>query len=335
MVEMAWLHALILKLGKLVPAQARRGFRKTLSQAGMKESPEEWLGNVFMIGVIVAATAFFASWGILNIFEYTMIALSTIGAFLLVLVAAWTALYNVIDDRRKRIEKTLPDFLHILAANIRAGLTPVAALRMTARPEFGPLEEEIKYVTSRALGAESFTDLLKNMSERIPSEVFDRTIALIAASLKGGGQLAKLLESTADDIRENQELKQELITATNLYVMFVLFIVVAGTPLLLAVSYNFTKMVMSLQATPFGTPTVTGLEVVLTTPLSPDFVFSAGIVVIVITGVLASALIGAIREGTETAGLKYAPLLIVISIALFFVLKDFVLKFLSPAGIGA
>jgi Flp pilus assembly protein TadB len=330
---MDWLHSMIINLGRIMPAPARRGFRSTLVRAGTRMDPEEWLGNVITIGILVGTAAFFATWGIMNIFEPAMIALTTLGAFLLVLVAAWTMLYNVIDDRRQRIEKTLPDFLHILAANIRTGMSPAAALRMTARPEFGPLEEEIKYVTSRALGTESFTDLLRGMSERIPSEVFDRTIALIAASLKGGGQLAKLLESTADDIRENHELKQELITATNMYVMFVLFIVIAGTPLLLAVSYNFTKMVMGLQATPFGTPTVTGLEVVLTTPLSPDFVFSAGMVVIVVTGALASALIGAIREGTETAGLRYAPILITVSVVLYFVMKDYILKFLSPAGI--
>lgn len=333
MKEVAWLHAVIIALGKIVPLKVRCVFKKMLLHAGTTEEPEEWLGNLFLVGIMLSIAAFFVTWGILNMFEPAIIALATTGTFLVTLVGAWTLLLTTIDDRRKRVEKHLPDFLHILAANIRAGLTPIAALRMTARPEFGPLEEEIKYVTLKALGHESFTDLLRGMSERIPSEVFDRTIALVAASLKSGGQLAKLLESTAEDIRENQELKQELVTATNLYVIFVMFIVVGGTPLLLATSYNFTKMVAALQATPFSTPTITGLEVILTAPFSPDFVFSAGIVIIVVTCVLSSALIGAIREGSEAPGLKYTPLLVLISIVLFFLIKDVILKFLSPVGV--
>ncbi len=324
-------------VASLLPRSFRASLRDKLAHAGVKVDADLWIGPVILSAFMVALLSFVTAWGLLFVFEPVLLAASFLGGFIAIIIAAYTHLVTQIEERKTRIEKILPDALHIMAANVRTGAPPMVALRMTARPEFGPLEEEIKYVTTKALGTESFTDAMNEMSKRIPSDIFARTISLIAASLKAGGKLAQLLESVAEDIRETQELKTELLTNSNLYVLFIAFTVSIGTPLLLAVSSHFTSMVSELQKAPIAATLgeeagVAGIGMVISTPFTSEFVENAGYAIIVLTNLLAAALIGAIREGRETTGLKYAPVMIIVSYTTYFVVKDFVLKFLKAAA---
>src|SRR3989338_1305476 len=49
-----------------------------------------------------------------------------------------------------------PGFLLLVSSNINAGMTPFNSFQVAARPEFGPLAEEIKYAVSKSLGTTSF-----------------------------------------------------------------------------------------------------------------------------------------------------------------------------------
>ena len=317
------------------PRSSRTTLRQMLIYAGVKMEADIWLGQIVLASIAVGALFAVVTWGLL-FQEPSLVAAAFALGVTTVAVSSYVQLTTQIDERRTRIERVLPDALHIMAANVRTGMPPMIALRMSARPEFGPLEEEIKYVTTKSLGTESFTDAMNEMSKRIPSDIFARTISLVAASLKAGGRLAQLLESVAEDIRETQDLKSELVTNSNLYLLFIAFTVALGTPLLLAVSAHFVVMVADLQKTPIGASLgdeagVSGIGMVINTPFSVDFVQTAGYVVLIVGNIMAAALIGAIREGREASGLKYAPILIVISFAAYFIVKNLVLQFLQSA----
>ena len=321
-------------IGRRLPLEFRRNVQRQLGYAGQPIEAEPWLGlalvlvAVFLFGLVMSLTTY----AFLAINDAFLLAAAFFGGAVLAVVVIYTHLSMQIEDRKNRIERILPDALRILSANIRAGMTPLVALRMTARPEFGPLEEEIHYATARSLGTEGITEIFRGMSERIPSPLFERSINLLAASLHSGGKLVDLLDRLAEDIRETQELKNDLNTATGLYVLFIIFTVVVGTPLLLAVSYHFSDLVSGLQGTTAaGGEQLGGLGLVISTPLSQNFIFLVSMTVITVTGLLASALIGAIREGNEVSGLKYAPFLIIASLLVFYFTRDVVLQFLKVA----
>lgn len=322
-------------IGRRAPVEFRKAARKQLDYAGQRIDSESWLGMVAVAALLTGLACSLAVLVLLASGDAFLLSAAFLGGSLLAIVGIYTHLGAQIEDRRNRIERTLPDALHIMAANIRAGMSPLVALRTAARPEFGPLEEEVKYATARSLGTEGITEIFRGISARIPSQIFERSVTLLAASLKGGGKLVELLDRLAEDIREMQELKSELVTSTSLYVLFIIFTVVVGTPLLLAVSYHFTNMVSELQRTENlgaqGDVSGMGLSLVISPPLSQEFVFAASVVVITLTCLLASALIGAIREGSEASGLKYAPFMLVASFLVFYVMKEFVLRFLSVA----
>lgn len=323
-------------IGRRFPISFRKSVRQQLMYAGQTLNVESWLGTAVTAGALFGIATVIAELDFLPYADLVLILAGFIAGAVLVWLAIYTHLTAQIEDRKNRIERILPDALHIIAANIKAGMTPLVAMRMAARPEFGPLEEEIKFATARALGTENLADIFRGMSDRMPSTIFQRSVTLLAASLKSGGKLVELLDRLAEDIRDLQELKSNLITNTSLYVIFIVFTVVVGTPLLLAVSFHFTNLVSELQrssTTQQGSElSSAGLALVISSPLSQQFVFTASIVVVILTALLASALIGTIREGNELSGLKYSPFLIIISLLVFYFMRDFVLRFLRTTG---
>ncbi|MFH0972025.1 MAG: type II secretion system F family protein [Candidatus Micrarchaeota archaeon] len=329
-----FMHRFYFFLSKFATRSQRNSLKKKLYFAGVDEEAEIWLGQVLLLAKLSAIATFLAIWVCLREMYFFNLSAYALLAFLIVIAGAYIHLNVEIEDRKKRLEEILPDAMQVIAANIRAGMTPVVALRAAARPELGPLQEDIKFATTKSLGTGSFTDALREMGQKTSSELFQRIVALFTASLKSGGHLAQLLENTASDIRETQELKKDLVSSTRLYAIFIVFTVVIGTPLLLAVSIQFSGMVTGLQAnTPSGgLASEISSAPLISTPLPIDFLMNSAIIIIIITTVLASALLGVINNGTYSSGLKYSPFLASAAIIFYFLMKDYALKAILPAG---
>ncbi|MFH1257954.1 MAG: type II secretion system F family protein [Candidatus Micrarchaeota archaeon] len=326
------MHKFYFFLSKFTTRSQRNHFRQELAYAGVSEEAEVWLGQVILLALLCGGAAFMAGWVLIGEALIQVLALYFVIAFMMVFVSFIVHLNAEIDDRKRRLEEVLPEALQVVAANLRAGMSPVVALRASARPEMGPLQEEIKLATTKSLGTESFTDAMHEMARKTTSAVFQKIVALFTASLKSGGHLALLLENTAADLREAQELKKELVSSTKLYAAFILFTVIIGTPMLLSVSIHFSEMVLKLQqqAPSQGIASELSSVPLISTPLSPNFLNNSALVVLLITSVLASALLGVINRGNYSTGLKYAPMVAASSIAVFIIVKDYVLRAILP-----
>jgi pilus assembly protein TadC len=250
--------------------------------------------------------------------------------FIGVEIMTYLLLYFKVEDRTKRVERVLPDMLQLLSSNIRVGMTPFQALKLAARKEFGPLEEEIRHATARSLGTESFAQTLLGMSKRIKSDMLERAMKLFGTAMHSGGHLAPLLEELAKDIGETQALKKELVTNTKTYSSFIMFTIVVGTPLLLAISIHFITVITGLQAQTSTATASFGLgflggKVAITV----DFLIKVSIVMLTLTGLLAGMLLGVITEGKAKFGLKYAPIIIGGSLIAFVILRILVTRYVG------
>ncbi|NYZ79234.1 type II secretion system F family protein [Candidatus Micrarchaeota archaeon] len=314
--------------GKLTPKGISKHLKEMLDYSGVEMEPRVWFGSVLLLSLLFGLVSLLFSWVILGITAVGMLFLIGICVFLFTFLTLYLVLHFRVEDRKRRIENVLPDALQIIAANIRAGLTPLAALRTAARPEFGPLEEEVKCVTAKSLGIESFTDALTEMSKRIKSEILERTVALFIVSMRSGGSLAVLLENAADDILEGQELRRQLIAGTNMYIVFILFAVLIGMPALLSISIEFVNMISSLQEKSVTSSLSGEVGLAMSSPVSADFLLYASIATIVGTSVTVSMLIGVIHDGKELNGLRYTLYLLVASIMVFLLMHEYILKML-------
>ncbi len=312
-------------LGELAPTRVKKHIRQMLVHAGMKMDARDWIGAVFLTAICFALFSYVVLLKFSSFPVYFIHLLASL-VFILIISMLYTLLYLRIEDRRMAAERALPDLLQLTASNIKSGVTPIVALRMATRPEFGPLHQEILYVANKSLGTESFVDALSEISTRIKSDMLNRTLLLFASSLRSGGSVSKVLETSAEDIRENQELRRELIAGTNMYVVFILFTVVIAMPALLSLSIQFVDMVSALHGPDSFLSQQIGLNMSL--PISQDFIFNISVLTLVMTSLFSSLMIGVIHHGGELNGLRYAPLILANSLVFFYISKTYLVSFM-------
>lgn len=307
-------------VANLYPKKAQIYLGKLLKSAGDNSPLEYWLGSYTLFSVLVGFAVFISSWtiyGYLDIY-YLLIGLTV---SLLIMFFVLIVIFLKFEDRIARIDEVVPDMLMLVASNLNSGLTPYQALNVSARPEFGPLAEEIKVVVKKSHGTESFTDLLLRMTDNIKSESLDRVIKMFSSAIRAGGKLAQLLEDIATDISATKVLKDELVTTTKTYTTFILFTIIIGSPLLLGISIHFITLVADLQTTSsnnvgFGLDFLAG-----GLTITPEYLTTVSIIMLIITSFLTASLLGVIKEGNEIYGLRYAPLLLTGTLTTFFIVR--------------
>ena len=314
-------HRLYYGFVKLVPIKYKEHVKYLLNYSGEDITAEAWLGSTTLLSILMFILISIAPKSVFGFFQPIYFIFAII-AFFLVQIASYMMIYFKVEDRRKRVEKVLPDALQLIAANLKAGMTPFKALKLSARKEFGPLEEEIRYATAKALGTESFSKTLLRMSEHIKSDMLERSMKLFTTAMRSGGHLAKLLEELARDIAETNSLKKELTTNTKTYTLFIMFTIILGAPLLLAISIYFVDVITAMQAKTTATTAGFGMaflagEITITV----DFLNKVSIGMLIITGLLASMLLGVITEGKIKHGLRYSLIIIIAALVVFAISK--------------
>lgn len=334
---MGFLESTYRRFADLAGGRLKARIARMLMYSGVEADVDIWLGSRLLVAFLFALAAALLPWTVLkyyNIFELTGENIATAAAlpalyaslggallvFLFVLFLFYMHIFYIIEDRTNRIEDVMPDFLMLVAANLNAGMPVFQAFTYAARPEFGPLEEEVKKAAIRASSTESLSQALIRLSEAVDSPLFRRTIALLERGIRSGGSLAKLLETTSAELRRTQEMSRELQASTRTYALFLGFIMIILMPVLFAVSIQFLDMFISISSTyapqqgAFNIPIFSGKVGV-----TVDFIIIVSYVMMVICSLLTSALIGVIYEGKQLYGLKYFPVITMLSFAVFFI----------------
>ena len=153
------------RIARSLPTPWQSWAASHVQQAGLKEESAVWLAkSLFFVGIATLHGGFFVGTTLpfVNVWLQTLLQGFTLSepagilvglllGFILGSGLRYLTLYYAIDSRQKRVEDLLPDFLLLVAGNIRAGMTSFSALKSSSRPEFGALSVEFKSVTSRSL----------------------------------------------------------------------------------------------------------------------------------------------------------------------------------------
>ena len=313
--------------------------KKWLIYAGSKDNERIWTGTRVFLSIMMGIIGFLIPYSIIPLislifnleifFEPLMRIGLMIGLgfslLMLTIILFYLHISYAIDGRKKMVETILPDFLFLVGNNLKSGMTPFYAFRSAVRPEFGPLSEEIQIATQKSLGISSFADSLKAIANRIDSQVLVDTTKFFSHALRSGGRLALLIETSANDIKQTNALKKELISSTRMYTMFIIFVVIIASPMLLAVSVQFLNILSGIQSQTAGISS-TGTNVAMAglagggIKISPDFMKIMGYIIIIGNSFLASIFIGIIGGGKIRDGLKFAPVLAIIGAVLFMIM---------------
>jgi len=240
-------------------------------------------------------------------------------------LAAYVSLLLMADERRRKVEDVLPDFLSLSAANVRAGMTIDQAMWYAAKPEYGILSDEVATVAKKAFGGVPFNTAIDHLTERFSSKAVRRTVALIKQGIASGGKLADILEKTAEDTRQMATLRKEIATSLIMYVIFIVFAGAIGTPFLFAISGKLVSIIESVfsthQFTDISTSGYSGSFIMPQKPLitsSEFFIFT--VLCCIMTAIFSSLIIGVISKGSKKDGMVYLPVLLIGSLVIFFLM---------------
>ena len=161
-------------------------------------------------------------------------------------VAGWfapTVLLNRAGRlRQQAIERTLPDFLDILAVSVRAGLGYRYALRRVAESLGGPVGEEMFVVLRQIdLGADRREAFLA-LRDRNESDALKAFVAAQLQAEELGVPLSEALNDIASDMRRmaSQTARREAQRASPRVSLLVTTLIVPGSMILILLSIYFS-----------------------------------------------------------------------------------------------
>jgi tight adherence protein C len=161
-------------------------------------------------------------------------------------VAGWfapTVLLNRVGRlRQEAIERTLPDFLDILAVSVRAGLGYRYALRRVAESLGGPVGEEMFIVLRQIdLGADRREAFLA-LRDRNESDALKAFVAAQLQAEELGVPLSEALNDIASDMRRmaNQNARRQAQRASPRVSLLVTTLIVPGSMILILLSIYYS-----------------------------------------------------------------------------------------------
>jgi tight adherence protein B len=178
--------------------------KKKLAQAAVLMKPEEFLG----VSLISAASLAFLFYLLSN---------SMIIALIL-LPVGFIVPDLIIESKKSRrmakISSQLPEALGIISNGLRAGFSFTQAMGVVISEISGPICEEFSKVLRENSLGKPLEEALTNMSDRTDDEDLDMFVTALIIQRQVGGNLAEVLDTISDTIRERVRIKGEIKTLT-------------------------------------------------------------------------------------------------------------------------
>ncbi len=292
--------------------------KKTLTREERKEA--EANKKILTINLIIALALGPLGYFVTKNIVVSLVATGTIFFLLTFFVVGKKSLDR--SARVKKIEKSFPDLLQLMASNLRAGMTVDRAILLSSRKEFAPLDEEILKVGKDIVTGSDIEEALHDLARRVKSEKIEKVVNVIRSGIKSGGNLAIILEETARNMKEREFVEKKAASNTLMYTIFIFFATAAGAPLLFSLSAVLVEILSGLLATLPEIDASANVPFTLTNiGVSNEFITGFSIVFLITIDILGSLILGLVHKGEEKDGLRYIIPLIVVSLIIFFIVR--------------
>ena len=119
-----------------------------------------------------------------------------------------------IRRRVTRLHNQLPDVLTILASSLRAGHSFLQALDTVAKEIPEPGAEEFNRAVAEIRLGRPVEDALQAMADRVDNEDFQWAVMAVNIQREVGGNLAEILDTVADTVRERATIRRQVDVLT-------------------------------------------------------------------------------------------------------------------------
>jgi tight adherence protein B len=195
-------------MGNAVPQKSYfEKIRIKLLQAYVKMKPEEFVGMSLMSAVIIGLILFLiggnALFGVLGALIGYKLPDIYIG--------------SIKKKRGRLLNSQLPQALTLISNGLRAGFSFPQSLNVAGKEMESPISDEfLKVLRDNSLG-KPMEEALENLSRRTDDEDLDMFVTALLIQRQVGGNLAEVLDTISNTIRERVKLRGEIrsITAQN------------------------------------------------------------------------------------------------------------------------
>ncbi len=178
--------------------------RRKLNQAYIMMRVEEFIGISIITALVLALLIYLAT---RNIF-IPIIGL-LIGYKLPDLFVS-----SIKKKRMRKLNSQLPDSLSIISNGLRAGFSFTQAMSVAANELDSPIRDEfMRVIRDNSIG-KTMDEALMDFSDRTDDEDVDMFITALIIQRKVGGNLAEILDTIANTIRDRMRIRGEVKTLT-------------------------------------------------------------------------------------------------------------------------
>ena len=174
---------------------------RRLEAAGSELKSSEWL--LVHAGIFVATSVVGLLLGRGNL---------VVGLLFMALgaVGPWVYLGFRRTGRRKKFDSLLPETLQLMSGSLSAGLSLMQSVDTIVREGSDPVASEFKRVLVETRLGVSLEDALEGIADRFDSRDFRWVVMAIKIQRQVGGNLAELLNTVADTMREREYIRRQV-----------------------------------------------------------------------------------------------------------------------------
>ncbi len=179
-----------------------------LEQTGVKMRVGEYL----MIRLALGFVTFLIVW-LIGQSVISFVLGIVCGFFGYMLPSVWV---SVLRKRRiERIDKQLPEAVTMISNALRAGFAFQHGMDMVSKQAQPPISEEFARIMADLNVGASIEEALQGFLDRVQSEDANMVVTAILIQRQSGGNLAEILETVGETMRERERLTGEVKTMTS------------------------------------------------------------------------------------------------------------------------
>lgn len=172
------------------------------------------IGASASVGALISIIGFFLF--------YPTITFHVVVAIAIIVSMLPLALLVTLEERRKKqIDSMLPRFIEDVAESQEAGMTLLSAFEASSKRDYGPISEELKYLTAQLSWGAEMEDAFSSFSSRIDTELTTKITTMLLEAMKLGGNLKEIFTSTASFVRTMIKLREERESQIQPFVMVI------------------------------------------------------------------------------------------------------------------
>ena len=187
---------------------AKRGnttaVENALEQANIPIRPGEAVMAVVGIAIITGLLAGLA----------TRSLIWSVVAGVVVVVFASVYVSHVASKQKKKFDMQLPDTLNLLSTSLRAGYSVMQAIEAAAQEAPEPTRREFGRAMTEIRLGRPLIDALNDIALRMESKDFEWAVIAIAIQREVGGNLAEVLQATAETMMHRNRFRREVKALT-------------------------------------------------------------------------------------------------------------------------